>query len=127
MATIAGNIKDIRSVKTEPTGGTRRESWRLSLEFGVYSSGADTATLLAVGAAISDGARDGKVRTIKGAICEYPGRDTADVDVYFTVASVDALTVSSDDLTGEISDVAGTELSAAASKGMSILVICDVA
>ena len=78
-----------------------------------------------VGAAIDARCRDGKSSTLRGAVPAFAGYDGTQA-VYATGASAQALTVSSDDLTGNLSNAAGTELtSAAASSGVGVLVIVD--
>lgn len=133
MALASGTITGVAQIsKAFAETGTvttrdRREGWIVAAAFPAYTGSTDTATITGVGAAISDHAHDGKTRTVRGAIPLYAGGDTANQSVFFTGTSVNALTVSSDDLTGQLSDNTGTELtSATASRGVATLVIVDV-
>jgi hypothetical protein len=126
MATISGTIKDYKLLGKDPTGKTLRETWLLAVNFGTYSASADTAALAAVGAAIKAQAKDGKTRTLVAAHTMYPGTTVLGVAAYFTAATLAALTISTDDLTGELSIVDYTETDFTATTGMGVLVTCDV-
>ena len=124
MATITGTIMGVTELRAkEPTG---RKAYLVSANFGAYTGASDDAKLAGVGAAILAKTRNGKTYTLRGAVPAGAGYDTAVQAVYFTGASVQALTVSSDDLTGNLSNAAGTELtSATASVGVELVVIVD--
>lgn len=126
MATISGTILGVTELRTKESTG--RKAYLVSCSFGAYSGSADTAALAGVGAAILAKTRNGRTVTLRGAVPAGPGYDTAAQAVYFTGASVQALTVSSDDLTGNLSNAAGTELTAStASTGVELCVIVDEA
>ncbi len=75
-----------------------------------------------MGAAIDATARDGKSSTLRGAVPVMAG----DAGLYFSGATVQALAVSSDDLTGELNNAALTETDAASgNNGCGIAVIVD--
>lgn len=122
MAVASGTIKGVSLIKASGA----RKSYLLTVEFGAYTGAADTASISGVGAAILARVRNGKTMTLRGALPGGAGLDTAAQEVYFTGTAVQAATVSSDDLTGQLSNAAGTELtSATASKGVEVIVIVD--
>lgn len=126
MATIAGTITGVSLLRSKE--GSGRKAYLLTCDFAAYTGASDDASLAGVGAAILAKTRNGKTVTLRGAVPIAPGKDTNAQDVYFTGATVQALTVSSDSLTGNLSAAAGTELtSATASKGVEICVIVDEA
>lgn len=126
MSVISGTIKGVTNVRAQLNTG--RKAYLLAVDFGAYTGAADTAQIVGVGAAILATTRNAKTVTLRGAIPAAPGYDTAAQAVYFTGTAAQAATVSSDDLTGQLSNAAGTELtSATASKGVEILVIVDEA
>lgn len=135
MAVASGSIKEIKLLDTANAGvGTtslrdKREVWLLSVEFpNAYSGAADTASITGVGAAIKAKTNDGKTRTLRCGIPGAAGADSNNQAVFFTGTAVQAATVSSDDLTGQLSDATGTELTATvgASRGVKVLVSVDV-
>ena len=107
MATISGTIKGVNLVNKAWSGsGTttrdRTEVWLVTADFAAYTGSSDTAALALVGAAITATVRDGATRTLAwGAPC-LAGADTANQAVLFCGASVAALTISTDDFTGEL-------------------------
>jgi hypothetical protein len=128
MATINGSIKGATLLsRSKQHGLVDREVWQLSCNFAAYTGAADTATVTGVGAALGTQTRDGKTRTLRWGAPGGAGYDTAAQAVFFTGASVQAGTVSSDDLTGNLSNAAGTELtSSTASVGVPVIVCVDV-
>ena len=126
MATINGTIKGVSLVQGNVNGSGARKAYLLSCDFAAYTGAADTATITGVGAAIATATKNGKTNTLRGGICVGPGMDTAAQAVYCGGASVQALTVSSDDLTGNLTVAAGTEItSTTASTGVQVLVVVD--
>lgn len=122
MATINGTITGVAHVRSKEQLG--KKAYLLTCDFGAYSGASDTATITGVGAAILAHTRNGETVTLQGGITVAPGVDTNAQNVYFTGASVQAGTVSSDDLTGNLSDIDGTELSSStACKGVEVLVV----
>jgi hypothetical protein len=128
MATIAGTITGGTLLYKEPYYSGGRECWLLTCSFGAYTASADDASLANVGATIDGYARDGKTSTLRGAIpvqgmpAAAAGTGTV---VYFSGATVQALTVSSDSLTGELNSAALTETDSIAASGCAIAVIVD--
>lgn len=135
MATIAGTIRGINLLhRAEKGAGTttrdQTEVWEVSADFAAYTGSTDDASLAGVGAAISARARDGKTRTLKAAMPMYSGADANNQAVDFAGASVAALTISTDDLTGELVAVntVSTEVTATSgvTKGVGIAVCVAV-
>lgn len=126
MATINGTIKGVSLVQGNVNGVGARKAYLLSCDFAAYTGSSDTCTITGVGAAIATATKNGKTNTLRGGICVGPGADTAAQAVYPTGSAAQALTVSSDDLTGNLSNAAGTELtSSTASTGCQVLVVVD--
>ena len=126
MATINGTIKGVSLVQGNVNGVGARKAYLLSCDFAAYTGSGDTATITGVGAAIASATKNGKTNTLRGGICVGPGADTAAQAVYCGGASVQALTVSSDDLTGNLTVAAGTEITATtACSGVQVLVVVD--
>ncbi len=105
-----------------------REVWLLTVDFPAYTGSADTAQISGVAAAIQATTRDGKARTLRGALPGPAGADSTNLAAYFTGTAVEAATVSSDNLTGQLSDNTGTELTATTgvSNGVCVIVIVDI-
>lgn len=126
MATIAGTITGVSLLRSKE--GSGRKAYLLTVDFPAYTGSGDTAQIAGVGAAILAKTRNGKTVTLRGALPAAAGKDTASQDVYFTGASVQAATVSTDALTGNLSAADGTELtSSTAAKGVELCVIVDEA
>lgn len=133
MANIDGTIRGCKlESKAHSSVGTvttrdNREVWLVTADFAAYTGSSDVARILAIGAGISDHAHDGRTRTVRWAAPSRAGGDTNNQAVFFTGTSVIAATVSSDDITGQLSGADGTELTTAtASKGVAVLVGVDV-
>lgn len=131
MATITGTIRgvNLKSRANQGAGTTTRdhlEVWEVTADFAAYTGSSDDAALALVSATISDRARDGKTRTLLWAAPAYCGADANNQAVNFTGASVAALTISTDSLTGELSsvDTVSTEVTATSgiTYGVGILV-----
>lgn len=127
MAVIAGTIRGLSCVGRSFSGIGSREAWFVTADFGAYTGAADTASLVGLGAAIDATARDGKVSTLRGGICVLAGADTNKQAVYFTGTAVQALTVSSDNLTGQLSDAAGAEVTTSTdlASELGLMVVVD--
>jgi hypothetical protein len=126
MAVIAGTIRGLTCVSRVFTGFGSREGWLITADYAAYSGAADTASLVGIGAAIDATCRDGKVSTLRSGACAFPGADTAKQLVFFTGTAVQALTVSSDNLTGQLSDATGSELAAATALDSELGIIAFV-
>jgi len=112
MAVIAGTIRGLTCISRVFTGFGSRESWLITADYAAYSGAADTASLVGIGAAIDATCRDGKASTLRAGSCAFPGADTAKQLAFLTGTAVQALTVSGDNFTGQLSDAAGAELAA---------------
>jgi len=127
MAVIAGTIRGLQCVSRSFSGVGSRESWFITADFGAYTGAADTASIVGLGAAIDATARDGLASTLRGGVPVLAGADTNKQAVYFTGTGVQALTVSGDNLTGQLSNAAGSEVatSTALDSELGILVVVD--
>lgn len=126
MATITGTKTGATCLHKESHKGTgTRETWLLTASFAAYTASSDDATITGVGAYIDDICRDNKTSTLRGAIPIAAMDNGSGTGVYFTGATVQALTVSSDALTGELNNAALTETDSAAATGCAIAVIVD--
>lgn len=122
MATITGTITGVTLLRASGS----RKTYHVTADFGAYTGSADTAALAAVGATIAAKVRNGKTNTLISAVCVGAGRDTDGQAVHFAGASVQALTVSTDALAGNLATAAGVEVEAAtASKGVELAVVVD--
>ena len=126
MSVINGTIRGVVNLKADLNTG--RKAYLVTADFAAYTGASDTATVTGVGAAILSHTRNGKTVTLRGAVPAGAGYDTNSQAVYFTGTAVQAATVSSDDLTGQLSAADGTELtSSTACKGVGLIVIVDEA
>lgn len=126
MAVVTGTITGVSELRAKSHPG--RKAYLMTVDFGVYTGAADTCSIANVAATILARTRNGKTMTLRGAVPIAPGYDTANQAVYATGTAVQAMTVSSDSLTGQLSAADGTELtSATASKGVELCVIVDEA
>lgn len=98
MAVVSGTIRGVQflSSSLSLTGVGSDETYLVTSDFGAYDASADTATLVDVGATISARARDGKTRTLRGAVGSGGAKDNAGQVVYIgaPTVSTDALTFS---------------------------------
>lgn len=113
MAVIAGTIRGLACISRSFSGWGSREAWLITADFGAYSGAADTASLAGIGAAIDATARDGKVSSLRSGSCIFAGADSNKQLVFFTGTAVQALSVAGDDLSGQLSNAAGSELASA--------------
>lgn len=110
MAVINGTITGVTLLRANQGFKT----YLVTANFPAYTGAADTATVTGLGAAILAKTRNGKTTTLKAVQCIGAGKDAAaaPLDVYFTGTSAWAGTISSDDATGHLAVVAGTEITA---------------
>lgn len=107
MTTINGTIRGLTNVSKDYQGGgtsTRslQEVWLVTSDFAAYTGSGDDAQIQNVSAAISSTARDGRTRTLLWGAPAIAGTDANNQAVNFCGASVAALTISSDNFTGEL-------------------------
>lgn len=124
MAVISGTITGVKLLTATHGGTGARASALLTVHFGTYSGAADTAIISAIPTAIQNTTRNGKTVTLRSGSCVAAGRDTNNQAVY-----TGALTVSTNDLTTELANAAGTELtsSTATVSPVSVIVAYDEA
>lgn len=126
MSTANGTINGIALVYGNWEGVGSRKGYLISCSFPAYTGSTDTATITGVGAAIAATTKNGHTNTLRGGICVGPGADTNGQAVYATGSAVQAMTVSTDDLQGNLSIAAGTEITATtAAAGVLMLVVVD--
>lgn len=109
MGAQSGTIKGIMLLREPTDGASGRGVAEVFVSYPAYTASSDTTTVAAVGAAIAAIRRDGKTVTLKDVTEGQAGMDTAGLE-YFN----DTLAVSTDAITGELSDVDGTEINVAA-------------
>ena len=108
MATITGTKLAPTVVKRPQSKYDARGVHLVAANFAAYTGSTDDATITGVGAAITASMRDGKTRTLRAAFCSGAGYDGTQ-SVY-----AGACTVSSDALTFNLTNAAGTELTSSA-------------
>jgi hypothetical protein len=107
MAVVTGTIKGINILR-EPFGGASgRGVAEVFVTYGAYTASADTTSVAGVGAAIAAVKRDGKTVTLKDVTEGQAGMHGT------TEFFNDTLAVSTDAITGELSNASGTEIDAA--------------
>lgn len=125
MATISGTIRgcDLISKDFQGGGTTTRsmvEVWLVTADFAAYTGSGDDAALALVSATISARARDGRTRTLRWAGPCVAGTDANNQAVDFCGASVSALTISTDSLTGELCSVNTISTEVTATSGVTL-------
>jgi|1185.fasta_scaffold00702_5 hypothetical protein len=126
MTVQAGTINGATLVCSNFEGIETRKVYMLSVSFPAYTGSTDTCQIAGVGAAIATATKLGKTNTLRWGAPGPAGQDTAGQAVYATGTAVNALTVSTDALTGQLSDKTGTELTTAtASYGVLVFVGVD--
>jgi hypothetical protein len=106
MAAVVGTIKGI-TLMGEPFAGTGRHRAEVFVTYAAYTASSDTTNVAAVGAAIAARRRDGKTVLLKD-VTEGQSGMHGGVEFYN-----DTLAVSTDAITGELSNIDGTEIDAA--------------
>ncbi len=134
MATITGTLKSATLVsKANQGAGTSTrdglEVWLMTFDFAAYTGSADDATVTGVPAAINARVRDGKTRTLLWGAPAFCGADTANQPVNFCGTSVAALTISTNDFTGELCTVntVSTEVTSTTGVTSSVGIMVGVA
>lgn len=106
MAAIAGSIKGVRLLN-EPVAGAGRHVAEVFVTFGAYTASSDTVIVSSVATYIQNCRRDGKTATLKTVGEGQCGRQGS------TSFFLDTLSISTNDVTGELSNEDGTEIDAA--------------
>lgn len=110
MTVQAGTIKAVNLIR-EPFGGvTGRHAAEIFVTLPSYTASSDTWSTAAVGAAIAAIRRDGRSITLKDVTQGQAGLDTSGTAMF-----PGTLAVSTDAITGEVHNSAGTEIDSAAS------------
>lgn len=122
MATISGSIDGISLLQSNVSGLANGKAYLLSVSFPAYTGSTDDMKIAGVGAAIAAHTKSGVTPTLVGGICLNPGIDTNGQKVW-----AGALTVSTDDLTGNlvISDRSTEITTSTACSGVQVVVIVD--
>lgn len=110
MGTITGTLRgcDLVSKAMQGAGTTTRdglEVWLLTYDFAAYTGSTDDATVTGVPAAINARVRDGRTRTLLWGAPAFCGADANNQPVNLCGTSVAALTISTNDFTGELCSV----------------------
>jgi hypothetical protein len=131
MATINGIIRSCNLLRRAEKGaGTsvrdQTEVWEISADFAPYTGAADDAAILLVTSEVNARARDGKTRTLKWAAPLFAGADANNQAVDLCGASIAALAVSGETISGELCSVntVSTEVTATSgvTKGVGVAV-----
>lgn len=107
MAVVHGVITGVQLLTGSPAGVGGYKGYLITCDFGVYDSSADTMDIPDVAATIKAHVRNGKnMAMVAGAVPvrAFGGRDTNGNAVY-----AGTLVISSDTLTGNLTDAAQTE------------------
>ena len=107
MSVVAGTIKGIQLLRAPFGGASGRYVAEVFVTYPAYTASSDTTSVSAVGAAIAAVRRDGLTVTLKDVTEGQCGSDGT------TEFFNDTLAVSTDAITGELSDTSGTEINAA--------------
>lgn len=107
MSVINGTITGVSLLRAKDD----LKTYLVTCNFGAYDASADTASVTGLGAAILAKNHNGKTHTLKSVMCIGAGYDSDNTAVYFTGTSAWAATISSDDATGHLAVIAGTEAS----------------
>lgn len=121
MATIHGAIRGITIVNSSAGLGLvgAEKTALLTVDFDAYTGASDSADIEDVGAKIAASMRNGKSVALRAAHCCAPGVDTNGQLIY-----TGAITVSSDDLTFDLTAVDRTTeiITSTAATGVGVLV-----
>ncbi len=107
MAVVDATLKGIHLLREPHNGASGRHLAEVFVTIAAYEDSADTWSCAAVGAAIAARRKDGKTVLLKS-VCEGQAGRHGTVEFFG-----DTLAVSTDAITGELSNDAGTELDAA--------------
>lgn len=107
MAAVVGTVVGIKLLREPDAGVLGRHLAEVFVTYAAYTASSDTTNVAAVGAGIAAVRRDGKTVLLKG-VCEGQAGKHGSVVFYN-----DTLAVSTDAITGELANDAGTEIDAA--------------
>lgn len=121
MAVINGTIKGVKILMDSPAGIGARKTALITADFAAYSGAGDSGSVTGVKEELQATMRNGKTVTLRQGMPAFAGVDTNKQAVY-----VGAVTVSGSDITFNLADNAGTELtSSTAATGVGVLVGFD--
>jgi len=121
MAVINGSIKGVKIMLDSFALTGARKTALITADFAAYSGAGDSGSITGVKAELEATLRNGKTVTLRQGMPAFAGVDTNKQAVY-----VGAVTVSSGDLTFNLADNTGAELtSSTASSGVGVLVGFD--
>lgn len=110
--TIRGIVHEIKSFSgitavdsADSNAAVEIHTFLIVVDFPAYTASADTFSIAGVGAAIASWAKDGKTYKLRNAQQAGFGKNSAG-----TAVTCNAVTVSTDALTGNLTDIAGTEI-----------------
>jgi hypothetical protein len=106
MATVAGTVKGIVLLKEDPSNDDIKLAL-VTFTLGAYTASTDNGQLTAIGVAIKNQRRDGKTVTLLGGATAGRGLQGS------TKFQTGTWAVSSDNLTFNLNDTAGSEVDAA--------------
>lgn len=125
ISLVAGNPEGVGPIAGPPTSGSRK-AYQVFCTFPAYTGSTDTAQVSAVGAAIAATTKNGRTVTLIAAVPNNPGLDTNVQPVMLTGTAVQALTISGDNVTGQLSDHTGTEVTTStAVSGVGFIAVVD--
>ncbi len=121
MAVATGTLTGVTLVAGNPSGVGGYKTYLCTYSFPAYTGASDSATVTGVAAAIAAKVRSGKTMAmVAGAI---PVRAGGGLDTNGQAVYIGTCTISTNDLTFNLTDAAQVELtSATASQGVSLLV-----
>jgi hypothetical protein len=123
MTAISGSITGVSLLAAPNRGIGALKAYEVTVDLGVYAGGADTLEIPLVGATIDAATKNGKTSTLNSAVPIGPGYNTTGGAVYMNGASVAAMAISTDSLTGELCDsTIGNEVDSTASTGHRLCV-----
>lgn len=111
MTVQAGTIKGIKLLNEPINGSTGRKLAEVWITLPAYTASSDTWSTAAVGAGIAAIRRDNKTVTLINVCSGSSGFDTSNVEMF-----AGTLAVSTDAITGEVHNAAGSEINSAASQ-----------
>ena len=140
MATRNGTIRGVTLLSGSPAGVTALDSttvcsrrvYLITADFlDAYTGSGDVASITGVCTAIAASTRNGKTLVLRGAVPAFAGQDAAGQGVHMTGTAVAASTIANPtttgDLTGQLSDASGTEVTTTSgvTSGVGVVVCVD--
>jgi hypothetical protein len=128
MTAISGTITGVSLIGAATRGLGALKTYKVTCDLGAYAASSDTLEIPLVGATIDAATKSGKTSTLYAATAMGPGYNTTGGAVYMNGASVAALAISTDSLTGELCDsTISNEVNSTASTGHELVVVVSEA